>query len=90
MPGIPKQPRFRLDSESYRRLCQQVLERDQRTCQYCGSRSQLQIHHIQPRSRGGDDTEENLMAVCYKRPQRIHAEGVRVGAFEQVGEGRCR
>ena len=24
MPGIPKQPRFRLDSESYRRLCQQV------------------------------------------------------------------
>ena len=36
-----------------------VFQRDNHTCQYCGSRdNQLSIDHVMPRSRGGSDTWE--------------------------------
>lgn len=41
-----------------------VLKRDHHTCQYCGSRDRLTIDHILPKSRGGRDTWENLVAAC--------------------------
>ncbi|GIV61325.1 MAG: HNH endonuclease [Rhodothermaceae bacterium] len=41
-----------------------VLRRDHFRCQYCGSREQLTIDHIVPKSRGGADTWENLVAAC--------------------------
>jgi len=44
-----------------------VLHRDNYTCQYCGERRHdLTIDHIQPRSRGGIDTWENVVAACLK------------------------
>ena len=41
-----------------------ILRRDRGRCQYCGSRDQLTIDHVFPRSRGGKDTWENLVAAC--------------------------
>jgi 5-methylcytosine-specific restriction endonuclease McrA len=41
-----------------------ILRRDRQRCQYCGSRDQLTIDHIFPKSRGGRDTWENLVAAC--------------------------
>lgn len=42
-----------------------VMHRDNYTCQYCGSRSrELTIDHVMPRSRGGGDTWENVVAAC--------------------------
>jgi 5-methylcytosine-specific restriction endonuclease McrA len=61
---LPRRPRLRLDPESYRRLCQQVLERDGWRCQHCGRTNDLQVHHIHPRGRLGDDTEQNLITLC--------------------------
>ena len=60
----PKRPRLHLDSEAYQQLCQQVLQRDGWRCQQCGSRTNLQVHHIQVRSQSGDDSEENLITLC--------------------------
>jgi 5-methylcytosine-specific restriction endonuclease McrA len=51
----------------YRRILlsrKNVLRRDQNTCQYCGSRDQLTIDHVHPKSRGGKDVWENLVAAC--------------------------
>lgn len=51
----------------YRRILlsrKNVLRRDQNTCQYCGSRGQLTIDHVHPKSRGGKDVWENLVAAC--------------------------
>jgi 5-methylcytosine-specific restriction endonuclease McrA len=59
-----KQPRLRLDSEQYKTLRAQVLARDGWRCQRCGSLADLQVHHIEPRSRLGDDTDENLITLC--------------------------
>lgn len=41
-----------------------VLRRDQNRCQYCGSRDRLTIDHVLPKSRGGRDAWENLVAAC--------------------------
>lgn len=42
-----------------------VLRRDAHRCGYCGS-SASTIDHIMPRSRGGADSWENLVAACLR------------------------
>jgi 5-methylcytosine-specific restriction endonuclease McrA len=56
--------RLRLDAESYENLRQQVLRRDGWRCQACGTMSNLEVHHKEFRSRLGDDSEANLIALC--------------------------
>jgi len=41
-----------------------IYKRDDYECQYCGSKQDLTIDHVIPRSRGGQDTWENLVACC--------------------------
>lgn len=41
-----------------------VLRRDRMRCQYCNGRDRLTIDHVIPKSRGGKDTWENLVAAC--------------------------
>lgn len=51
----------------YRRIMltrRNILRRDNNRCQYCGSRDRLTLDHVQPKSRGGPDTWENLVAAC--------------------------
>ncbi|MEB3228453.1 MAG: HNH endonuclease [Synechocystis sp.] len=44
-----------------------LLERDRHTCQYCNYKGeQLTLDHVIPRSRGGGDTWENLVAACVR------------------------
>ncbi len=68
----PKLPRIRLAQESYRSLRQHVLERDGWRCQSCGSLSNLQVHHLRPRSRLGDDAEHNLITLCARCHEELH------------------
>ena len=41
-----------------------IYERDEHTCQYCGSKKHLSIDHVIPRSRGGIDCWENVITAC--------------------------
>ena len=44
-----------------------VYARDESTCQYCGrrrSRSELNLDHVIPRSRGGSTSWENVVCSC--------------------------
>jgi 5-methylcytosine-specific restriction endonuclease McrA len=44
-----------------------LMFRDAHQCQYCGKQPplrELNIDHVVPRSRGGDDTWENLVTAC--------------------------
>ncbi len=42
-----------------------VMRRDGYTCQYCGTRKgPLTIDHVIPKTRGGDDSWENLVCAC--------------------------
>ena len=69
---VSRQPRLRLDRDSYRVLCQKVLERDSWRCQQCGTSKDLQVHHIQPRSQLGGDVKENLITLCSRCHRRAH------------------
>ena len=41
-----------------------IYKRDDYECQYCDSKNALTIDHVIPRSKGGQDTWENLVACC--------------------------
>jgi 5-methylcytosine-specific restriction endonuclease McrA len=41
-----------------------IMKRDRSTCQYCGTRSDLTLDHVLPKSRGGADSWENLVTAC--------------------------
>ncbi|MCW6037289.1 HNH endonuclease [Spirulina subsalsa FACHB-351] len=44
-----------------------ILERDDHSCQYCRFRGDnLTLDHVIPRSRGGGDSWENLVAACVR------------------------
>tara|TARA_B100000085_G_C18425065_1_gene464371 strand:+ start:431 stop:736 length:306 start_codon:yes stop_codon:yes gene_type:complete len=43
-----------------------IYKRDGYSCQYCGSTRDLTIDHVIPRSKGGGDTWDNLVACCDK------------------------
>ena len=41
-----------------------IYKRDRNKCQYCGSTKSLTIDHVIPKSKGGQDTWENLVVAC--------------------------
>jgi 5-methylcytosine-specific restriction endonuclease McrA len=43
-----------------------ILRRDGHQCQYCGVRTGLTVDHIIPKSRGGEDSWENLTTACLR------------------------
>jgi hypothetical protein len=50
-----------------KRLRFEILKRDGFRCRYCGkkgSASQLHIDHMKPKSKGGGDDPQNLIAAC--------------------------
>jgi 5-methylcytosine-specific restriction endonuclease McrA len=69
---VPKQPRIRLEAESYERLRQQVFRRDGWKCQSCGIMSNLEVHHKEFRSQSGDDSEPNLITLCATCHNTVH------------------
>ena len=42
----------------------EILRRDGHSCQYCGSRKDLTLDHVIPRSQGGPHTWENVVTAC--------------------------
>ena len=48
-----------------------VLQRDGRTCQYCGTRKgRIEVDHVVPRSENGSDRVSNLVTSCRRYNQR--------------------
>ena len=68
----PKSSPQRLESDQYDSLRSQVLRRDGWRCQFCGAMSNLEVHHKDFRSHSGDDSEENLIALCNACHTALH------------------
>lgn len=43
---------------------QNLFKRDGNSCQYCGSKEDLTVDHLIPRSRGGRSVWDNLVTAC--------------------------
>lgn len=48
------------------RLKTTMFERDGYKCRYCGSQHDLTADHVQPESRGGETSLDNLVTACRK------------------------
>jgi 5-methylcytosine-specific restriction endonuclease McrA len=73
-------PRYQVTKHSYlgsaewKRIRLRVLIRDQYVCAYCGEVAD-QVDHVEPRSAGGSNDMDNLVACC--RRCNIAKGGVR-------------
>lgn len=74
MPSVIRLLEYRRIPHQTRALSRKnILLRDRNTCQYCGvvlPSSELTLDHVQPRSRGGLSTWENLVACCHNCNRR--------------------
>jgi len=69
--------RDRLPANEWKELRNQIFERDDYTCQYCGIRgAELQCDHVTPISRGGSNHPENLKTACRHCNQSKHSKTV--------------
>ena len=56
----------------YGKVALRVLKRDGFTCQLCGNRRELDVHHVRFRSQGGDDSFKNLLTLSRECHAAIH------------------
>ena len=62
----PKNKPVRLKGAALQKLYQRVFERDNYTCQDCGTMKNIDRapHHKVFKSQGGEDISENLITLC--------------------------
>ncbi|MGL4759566.1 MAG: HNH endonuclease [Patescibacteria group bacterium] len=51
-----------------------TLLRDGKRCTICNSKSDLTVHHIVHRSKGGTNNNINLITVCQTCHRKIHGD----------------
>lgn len=70
------------------RLARQTKKRDNWTCQHCKKQggqqgsAELHAHHIEPRSKGGKDTLNNLITVCHSCHEDLHGHRIPSGSHQ--------
>src|SRR5262249_46177513 len=69
---LNKETPTRLDPARYEQLRLRVLSRDSWRCQFCGSMTNLEVHHRQYRSQLGSDDESNLVTLCHSCHSLTH------------------
>lgn len=73
--GVPSLPNWAYQKGplyEYENVKMYVRARDNYTCQYCGEKYPdiLEVDHVIPKSRGGTDRADNLVAACHKCNQK--------------------
>jgi hypothetical protein len=64
-PSKAAEKATRLKAEAaYRAIVYRLVKKRDRVCRCCGSRTNLQHHHIRLRSAGGPDTTANICLLC--------------------------
>ena len=57
---------IKFHKRAYRANRTRIYKRDGYECVYCGSKKSLTLDHVIPKSRGGENTWENLVTSCFK------------------------
>ncbi|MFC7216539.1 HNH endonuclease [Saliphagus sp. GCM10025334] len=78
----------RLSATEWRKVREDILDRDGRECQDCGigdsDADSLHVHHIRPLDEGGSNEFENLLTLCDSCHFERHAEDRRKGTLEDI------
>lgn len=69
-----------------------LSERDKKEigvqCCNCGSKKELEYHHVVPVSLGGKDVNSNIICLCYPCHQKIHYGESKHGLHSTVLKSR--
>jgi integrase len=76
----------RLRGHDWFEIRERVLDRDDHTCQNCGSTTNLVAHHIVPIKTSGTNRLTNLTTLCRKCHRHAHNERVRDSSNSQTGD----
>lgn len=57
------QSQKRTNKKRWQKIRHRIFKRDNGTCHYCGAPAE-HIDHILPRCKGGEDSQDNLVAAC--------------------------
>ncbi|WP_242384439.1 HNH endonuclease [Enterococcus faecalis] len=58
---------YQTNAKKWKKISQEVFERDAYTCKYCGKIGGiLEVDHVIPFSKGGSDELDNLVCACRK------------------------
>ena len=63
-----------------------VRFRDKNTCQQCGSKEHIQVHHIQHQEDDGPDRPDNLICLCQKCHYDYHHNGLVLKKFRTINK----
>jgi len=74
-----------LEGDALAWQAQQVLPSGFGVFQNCGTLKNLQVHHIQSRSKLGHDRSENLITVCASCHAALHRDSWELPTKEMVG-----
>jgi 5-methylcytosine-specific restriction endonuclease McrA len=58
----------------FRKIREEILKRDNYKCVQCGSDEMINVHHIEEKSKGGNNSKDNLETLCYKCHMEKHKE----------------
>jgi hypothetical protein len=63
-----------------------VRFRDKNTCQQCGSKEHVEVHHIQHQKDYGPDRPDNLICLCHKCHYDHHNNGLVLKTFRTINK----
>lgn len=58
-------------------------------CEYSGQYGNIEVHHIESRGAGGDDVEENLIALNFKIHQLAQEYKIDPAELKKIAEERA-
>jgi hypothetical protein len=64
------------NSDAWKKLRLQALQRDGYKCVKCPSRKNLEVHHIRSRTKDGLDALPNLQTLCKQCHQACHSHKI--------------
>lgn len=86
---IPFRRRHQRDFSVNPRVRARLL-RLRKCCEICGSTEHLAVHHKVPRSLGGNDSDSNLLLLCYKCHFGLYHKAGRYGIHTKaIMDGDC-
>ena len=76
----PKNKRIKLSPSKKRDLEEYIYSRDGSGCQQCGVYVPYGTpgHHVIPKSRGGNDSRDNLVLLCQTCHSAVHDKGMKL------------
>lgn len=65
------------------KISKAVFRRDDWKCRKCGFRDGLHPHHIVYKSKGGTDTMDNIITLCWRCHRDVHEHKVRLDVIRK-------